>query len=157
MGVQLFKQSCYVSACIPHSVEQLGEQLPHGPYSTWKPCGTTKAVRPAADLPSLSQQHIVNTQRVSVLTLWPHCLLLVELFLFLHRLASLKGETGGLSNFSQIRSFLSVSTQSAKQQTTLTVVVRVKSGELHLIPQQIAVRLASPHISFTCSFCVSYI
>lgn len=50
-------------------VEQLGEQLPHGPYSAWKPCGRTKPIRPAADLLLLSQQHIVNTQEASVLTL----------------------------------------------------------------------------------------
>lgn len=49
--------------------EQLGEQLPHGLYSAWKPCGTTKPVHPAADLLLLSQQHIVNTQQASVLTL----------------------------------------------------------------------------------------
>lgn len=58
--------------------EQLGEQLPHGPYSAWKPCGTTKPVHPAADLLLLSQQHIVNSQQASLLTLWPLCLVVVE-------------------------------------------------------------------------------
>lgn len=58
--------------------EQLGEQLPHGPYLAWKPCGRTKPVHPAADLLLLYQQHIVNTQQVSLLTLRPLCLLLVS-------------------------------------------------------------------------------